>query len=297
MTKRNLNESKTSQEKQVNRDIQIIEIIHYNYEDSSQALPDYVSQPFKFKQKGITDKQTGETKWLPLSLITLPKIQSPFIRNYHPNIATVNIEKIKILPTDKVTKIEKYVAYENDIIKGSLIIYDDTQSTTIAHKTFSGKYHAELNLNNYLDTKLNDLKKSGFEVVSNNYHPTIFKDERQNQFAVHLKHKVTTIIDQQQINENILYVYEDSRSAHKSYHASVTFKQKKLKDWVTSKIEIISEWQPICAKFPAVMSPFLTGFKPNKAIIPAISINAADKDIVRVVTYQAVDDYHKEEGK
>ncbi len=70
---------------EVNRDKVVNQVIHYVYENGSQAAPDYKGVPLVFTQTGTKDKVTGEVVWDGewTQSQRFESVASPTIKGYH----------------------------------------------------------------------------------------------------------------------------------------------------------------------------------------------------------------------
>lgn len=178
---------KTSQTKDIK------EIIHYQYGNGKQALPDH-TETATLVQQGTKDLVTGKTKWQDWSQGSWKAVQSPNIQNYTPTPANIPGQTV----TNTTNNVEKTVVYiQNAAQQAQLTInYLDTNDNDriLVSKQFNGNVGNAVGYNTQND--LAAFKKQHYLLVTD---PTLGADLTIGQVPqtinVLLKHDHSTKTD------------------------------------------------------------------------------------------------------
>ncbi len=294
--KQNVTESKT-----------VHEVIHYVYENGSQAAEDHTAD-LSFERHGSKDLVTGEIAYTPdWTSKSFSVVTSPEIKGYTPDYE--QIDKISVDPSivkdgDKITRI---VTYKADKQNAKLRFYDDTDKKFIEAApdlNTSGKSNGSIsfdipstyNFDNYdfngvtagvgvnSSTKLDGSKLS--EVKCGNFDTA---DDTDQVFIAHFTHGKQKVSESKIVHEVIHYIYADNSKAAEDHTADLTFERHGSKDAVTGKVTYTSDWT--AKNFPVVTSPEITGYTPDHKQIDEISVDPVkakdNSSIIRTVTYRA----------
>ena len=166
-------------------------------------------------------------------------------------------------------------------------LYDDDNKKILETKELMG-YYGQTDTYRTAAT-LQYYQNLHYEVVSDNY-PSIgvTYDETIQTFEVHLRHKTVPVEETKTVIETIQYVYEDASQAAESKVQTLEFKRTNTKDLVADRIIQEGVWSPSESTFPAVVSPTVDGYTPDKATVAAVEqITGDNADIEETVTYKA----------
>ncbi|MGO5298514.1 mucin-binding protein [Lactobacillus amylovorus] len=269
----------THDKQKVNRQDQVIETIHYVYENGSKSQPDH-EQTISFTEDGIKDKVTGQIAWTPADSQKFDDIATPVITGYTPDKNSVAGSTVKFGDSD----IEVTVTYHNNAQTAKITYIDDTAKKTLASDSQDGKFDHEIAFSHKPSDVISGFEKAGYKLVSNNFKDgTKYKaDDKQNEFIVHLTHDKQKVNRQDQVIETIHYVYENGSKSQPDHEQTISFTEDGIKDKVTGQIAWTSATPQ---KFDDVATPAISGYTPDKGNVTGSTVKFGDKDIEVTVTY------------
>ncbi|MFR0770838.1 MAG: mucin-binding protein [Limosilactobacillus pontis] len=267
-------------------------IVHYVFEDGSQAHPDKSPVAVAFNRTGTKDLVTGNTTWGPWSpQQTFATVSSPNISGYTPNPGAVSGITIKGDGPETTERTVKYTANDQQAVVEYI---DDTTNTQLDSTPANGKFGTKISFNPSVDQTIQKYKGQHYVLVSNGFKNQYYQsDNSKNIFKVHFKHATTPVTDktqlQKEITEVIHYVYADGKKAADDYSAQpLTFTRTGTKDLVNNQITW-TPWTPATQSFPEEVSPVIDGYTPDRQTYPAVSVNASSNNVVDKVIYIAND--------
>ena len=271
--------------------------IHYVYSAGGQAQPDNV-QKLTFTRTATKDNVTGTitySNWGPATG-TFSSVPTPTITGYTPS-ATSSTAVTGV--TSSSADSSQTITYTPDQESATVTFIDQTTDKTIKNVTLTGAFNSTSNYSPA--SEIAALEKAGYQLVSNNYPTTGVKFDEAGQaqhFTITLKHTYTTETPTSNpdglnlthdVVETINYVYANGKQAAPTKTTTIAFTRTATKDNVTGKIIGYSAWQTNGNdSFPAVASPTITGYTPDKSNIAAVyHLTGQSSDITTTVTYTA----------
>ncbi|GAB2027858.1 hypothetical protein OfM2_17630 [Lactovum odontotermitis] len=271
------------------------EVIHYVYEDGSEAASDHTDQ-VTFTLTGATkDAVTGDTLTEGTWVATdddnsFDAFDSPTLKGYTADQLTV--DEVTGLSQDS-TDSEFTVTYKANAQKVVYNVIDDTTGETLED---SADFEDGITDGTLTKTK-DDLQTiadgyvdKGYEIVSVDDAPVTFdNDDTTDQIVnIHLKHGQEVTTETREVDETIHYVYEDGSEAAPDKTDKVTFTQTTLTDKVTGEVISQTDWaaENDDTTFEAVTSPEIDGYTSDKPTVDAVTDLTADSEDTEVtVTY------------
>ena len=270
----------THDTQKVNRQDQVIETIHYVYENGSKSQPDH-EQTISFTEDGIKDRVTGQITWTSATPQKFDDVTTPTIVGYTPDKGNVTGSTVNFGDKD----IEVTVTYHNNAQTAKITYIDDTAKKTLASDSQNGKFDHEITFEHDPANVIKGLEAKGYKLVSNNFNNNNYQaDNSKNVFYVHFVHGSHAISDKKAITETIIYRMSDGSKAPDQVEKQVEFSRDGYNDEVT-KQDHWNKWQPNKQSFSAVPTPEVTGYTPDIKSVEAKTVTAGDKDIAVTVTY------------
>ena len=263
----------------VNRQDQVIETIHYVYENGSKSQPDH-EQTISFTEDGIKDKVTGQIDWTSATPQKFDDVATPAISGYTPDKSNVTGSTVNFGDSD----IEVTVIYHNNAQTAKITYVDDTAKKTLASDSQDGKFNQVITFEHDPAEVINGLEEKGYKLVSNDFEDgTKYKaDDKQNEFIVHLTHDKQKVNRQDTVTSTIDYKFEDGKTAQPTVTQTKHFSEDGIKDLVTGEIT----WTPADSQaFENVVTPKMTGYTPDKDNVVGGTVKFGDKDVEVTVTY------------
>ena len=271
--------------------------IHYVYSKGGQAQPDNV-QKLTFTRTATKDNVTGTItygNWGPASG-TFNSVTTPSITGYTPS-ATSSAQVTGI--TASSADSSQTITYTPDQESATVTFIDQTTDKVIKNVILTGGFNSTSNYSPA--SEIAALEKAGYQLVSNNYPATGVKFDEAGQaqhFTITLKHTYTTETPTSNpdglnlthnVVETINYVYANGKQAAPTKTTTVAFTRTATKDNVTGKIIGYSAWQTTGNdSFPAVASPTITGYTPDKSSVAAVyHLTGQSPNVTTTVTYTA----------
>ena len=271
--------------------------IHYVYSTGGQAQPDN-TQKLTFTRTATKDNVTGiitYSNWGPATG-TFSSMPTPTITGYTPS-ATSSTAITGVVASSADSS--QTITYTPDQESATVTFIDQTTDKTIKNVTLTGAFNSTSNYSP--SSEIAALEKAGYQLVSNNYPTTGVKFDEAGQaqhFTITLKHTYTTETPTSNpdglnlahnVVETINYVYADGKQAAPTKTVTVTFTRTATKDNVTGKIIGYSAWQTNGNdSFPAVASPQITGYTPDKSSVAAVyHLTGQSPNVTTTVTYTA----------
>ena len=270
----------THDKQKVNRQDQVVETIHYVYENGSKAQPDH-EQPISFTEDGVKDKVTGQIDWTPAKPQKFDDVATPAIVGYTPDKDNVTGSTVNFGDKD----IEVTVTYHNNAQKAVITYVDDTEKKTLGSDSQDGKFNQVITFEHDPAEVINSFEEKGYKLVLNDFNGDKYQaDNSKNVFYVHFIHGTHVISEKKAITETITYKMSDGSKAPDQVEKQVEFSRDGYNDEVT-KQDHWNKWQPDKQSFNAVSTPDVTGYTPDIKSVEAKTVTAGDKDITVTVTY------------
>ena len=270
----------THDKQKVNRQDQVIETIHYVYENGSKSQPDH-EQTINFSEDGVKDLVTGQIDWTSATPQKFDDVTTPTIVGYTPDKDTVTGSTVKFGDNDIV----EIVTYHNNAQKAVITYVDDTAKKTLDSDTQNGKFNHVITFEHDPANVIKGFEEKGYKLVSNDFNGDKYQaDNSKNVFYVHFVHGSHDISDKKAITETITYKMSDNSKAPDKVEKQVEFSRVGKHDEVTNT-DTWNKWQPDKQSFDAVSTPEVTGYTPDIKSVEAKTVTAGDKDIAVTVTY------------
>ena len=260
--------------------------VHYVYSTGGQAQPDN-TQKITFTRTATKDNVTGKivgyTNWTTTGSNSFPSVVSPTITGYTPNpTATTAVDNLTGTSANNV----QTVTYSPNREKATVTFVDETTGKTLQIVTLTGAYGTTDSYNP--QSVIQQYEAQGYEVSSDNYPANgvdFDEDGKVQNFTIGLTHKTTQSTQAKTVTQTITYVYNDGKQAAPTKKSSITFTRTATKDQVTGAITY-TPWTSGKTSFPAVDSPAITGYTPDKKVVSAVTgvnVNAPADNVT--VTY------------
>ncbi|MBM6740516.1 mucin-binding protein [Enterococcus gallinarum] len=293
----------------------IARIIHYLYEDGSEAAPDHVDT-IEFIRTVTINEATGvETygEWKPRNDDSMFEgVKSPEIENYSADTDYVE-EVIDVSPEEEYHDIVvmytprlEAITETKEVTQTIHYVYEDgTEAAPDKRDTVTFTRNGMKNLATgevtYDDWQAKDDDTTFDEVVSpeiDNYladNERIEKvtgltaDDKDSEITVTYRAKTTTTTETKEVTQTIHYVYEDGTEAAPDNVDKVTFERTVTINEATGETSY-GDWE---AKdndttFDAVVSPEIANYTPDKkGVAEMVDLTAESKDSEVTVTYKA----------
>ncbi|WP_195971703.1 mucin-binding protein [Enterococcus gallinarum] len=293
----------------------IARIIHYLYEDGSEAAPDHVDT-IEFIRTVTINEATGvETygEWKPRNDDSMFEgVKSPEIENYSADTDYVE-EVIDVSPEEEYHDIVvmytprlEAITETKEVTQTIHYVYEDgTEAAPDKRDTVTFTRNGMKNLATgevtYDDWQAKDDDTTFDEVVSpeiDNYladNERIEKvtgltaDDKDSEITVTYRAKTTTTTETKEVTQTIHYVYEDGTEAAPDNVDKVTFERTITINEATGETSY-GDWE---AKdndttFDAVVSPEIANYTPDKkGVAEMVDLTAESKDSEVTVTYKA----------
>src|SRR5699024_10480432 len=165
----------------------IVETIDY-LDESGKKLVASQHQSATVNWRGTKDLVTNTQKgqW---STAQFAAVDSPIVKGYTPNIATVEAVTV----TDGSPSITKTVKYKANDETATITYYDDTDHKALANpKTVSGKFGQKINFGD-VTSEIENYQKQHYNFVDSDFTNQTFADDPQlNNYVVHFTHATRT---------------------------------------------------------------------------------------------------------
>ena len=265
--------------KNVQRTQNITETVQYQMEDGTKA-PVTNTQSVDFTQDGVQDLVTKDIDWKATVPQQFKEAITPVMTGYTPDIASVPVTTVNF--GDK--NINKTVTYTANAQTAKINYIDDNTGATLKTDNANGKFNQAISFGD-VDGVIKGFEDKGYQLKSNNFsNQTYQADNNSNVFEVHLVHGTKNVQRTQKITETINYQMDDGSKDPAANTQSVDFTQDGVQDLVTKDID----WKATAPQqFKAVDTSTVTGYTPDITNVPATTVNFGDKNINKVVTYQA----------
>lgn len=193
-------------------------------------------------------------------------------------------ENGKLLPKNTIESAE--IEYTANPQSAAIVYIDDTADKVLQKIMVDGHYGGAIEFTPAVSSVIDGFTKKGYVLVSNDFNGQKYDaDNDNNIFAVHLKHGTMDTSRSKSVSETIHYVYSDGSKAHDDSVVTKTFTNHGIKDLVTGETKWDEQWTPANDQFAQVDSPVIPGYTPDKANIPAQSVNADSNNLEFKVTY------------
>ena len=266
--------------KNVSRDHNVIQTIHYVLADGTKAFDDNV-QTLKFTQPGVQDLVTGKIEWTSIPSQTFTQVASPFKDGYTPDQKVILANTANFDSNDSGISVTYTV---NDQAAGIKYI-DDTTGNTLDTRQASGKFGDVIKFSRDVNDEISQFESQNYKLVSNNFdNQKYVSDNTKNQFEVHFVHATKNVTRTDKVNRTIHYVHSDGKTAEPDKVQVVNFTEDGVQDLVTGNIT----WTPAKSQTMASVDiPVLEGYTPDVRSVASQTVNFGDKDLDTTVTYSA----------
>ena len=265
--------------KNVQRTQKITETVNYQMDDGSQA-PSTNTQSVNFTQNGVQDLVTNNIDWKATDPQQFKAVDMPVMTGYTPDIASVPVTTVNFGDKD----INKTVTYKANPQSAKITYIDDNTGKTLKVDDANGKFNQVIDFAN-MNSDIKDFENQGYVLKSNSFNGQKYQaGNANNTFEVHFTHGTKNVQRQDTITETVKYQYDNGTPAHENNVQTLNFTQDGVQDLVTKNID----WKPTDAQeFKQVDTPAIDGYTPDITSIATTKVNFSDKDINKVVTYQA----------
>ena len=249
----------------------VTQTIKYVYNTGKQAAPTKTTS-ITFTRTATKDNVTGKivgyTNWTTTGSNSFPSVVSPTITGYTPNpTATTAVDNLTGTSANNV----QTVTYSPNQEKATVTFVDETTGKTLQTVTLTGAYGTTDSYNP--QSVIQQYEAQGYEVLSDNYPANgvdFDEDGKVQNFTIGLTHKMTQSTQAKTVTQTITYVYSDGKQAAPTKKSSITFTRTATKDQVTGAITY-TPWTSGKTSFPAVDSPAITGYTPDKKVVSAVT--------------------------
>ena len=293
---------------EVTRTKEVNQIIHYIYEDGSQAAPDYIAPVLTFTQSGIKDTVTGEITWNGewTESQRFESVVSPEIKGYQMDRPVVdaydiivnnsnfdqNLDKEDTVvyianPTETVTR-DKVVSQVIHYVyadgsqaapdyKGVTLVFTQSgvRDTVTGEVTWNGEWTKSQRFDSVSSPEINGYHTDrpvvdSYDIVvdNNNFDQNLDKEDT----VVYIANPTEEVTRTKEVNQIIHYVYEDGSQASPDYKAvTLVFTQTGTKDTVTGEVTWNGEWTE-SQRFEIVSSPEIKGYHTDRPVVDAYDV-------------------------
>ena len=249
----------------------VTQTIKYVYNTGKQAAPTKTTS-ITFTRTATKDNVTGKivgyTNWTTMGSNSFPSVVSPTITGYTPNpTATTAVDNLTGTSANNV----QTVTYSPNQEKATVTFVDETTGKTLQTVTLTGAYGTTDSYNP--QSVIQQYEAQGYEVSSDNYPANgvdFDEDGKVQNFTIGLTHKTTQSTQAKTVTQTINYVYSNGKQAAPTKKTSITFTRTATKDQVTGAITY-TPWTSGKTSFPAVDSPAITGYTPDKKVVSAVT--------------------------
>ena len=249
----------------------VTQTIKYVYNTGKQAAPTKTTS-ITFTRTATKDNVTGKivsyTNWTTAGSNSFPSVVSPTITGYTPNpAATTAVDNLTGTSANNV----QTVTYSPNQEKATVTFVDETTGKTLQTVTLTGTYGTTDSYNP--QSVIQQYEAQGYEVSSDNYPANgvdFDEDGKVQNFTIGLTHKTTQSTQAKTVTQTITYVYSNGKQAAPTKTSSITFTRTATKDQVTGAITY-TPWTSGKTSFPAVDSPAITGYTPDKKVVSAVT--------------------------
>ena len=256
--------------------------IDYKFKDGKTAQPT-VNDSLHFERTVVIDKVTGKVSsdtWTPSQ--DFNDIQTPAVQGYTPDKAVVSDKNIDHNHDDII----EHVVYSPDKQHMTITYIDDTTGKTLHTDNPEGvsdqdaKYTTKHTIEQFEDQhyKLISDSTNGKDLIFDH-------DDNVNQtYEVHFVHGTQDVNRQDDVTETVDYKFENGETAQPTVTQTKHFSEDGVKDLVTGNIT----WTPADSQtFKDVVTPKMTGYKPDQDKVAGQTVKFGDKDVEVTVRYTA----------
>ncbi|MTE02468.1 mucin-binding protein [Lactobacillus johnsonii] len=284
------------------------QVIHYVYENGSQAAPDYNGVTLVFTQTGTRDTVTGEVVWNGEWTQTqrFESVESPTIKGYHTDRPVVeaydivvdnsnfdqNLDKEDTVvyvanPTEEVSR-DKVVnqvihyVYESGSqaapdYKGVPLVFTQTgtRDTVTGEVVWDGEWTQSQRFESVASPTIKGYHTNrpvveAYDIVvdNSNFDQNLDKEDT----VVYVANPTETVSRDKVVNQVIHYVYENgSEAAPDHTSVALVFTQTGTRDTVTGEVVWDGEWTQ-SQRFESVDSPTIKGYHTDRPVVDAYDI-------------------------
>ncbi len=293
---------------EVSRDKVVNQVIHYVYENGSQAAPDHTSVALVFTQTGTKDTVTGEVVWDGewTQSQRFESVASPTIKGYHTDRPVVdaydivvdnsnfdqNLDKEDTVvyvanPTeevnrDKVVNQVIHYVYENGSqaapdYKGVPLVFTQTgtKDKVTGEVVWDGEWTQSQRFESVASPTIKGYHTDrpvveAYDIVvdNSNFDQNLDKEDT----VVYVANPTEEVSRDKVVNQVIHYVYENgSQAAPDHTSVALVFTQTGTKDTVTGEVVWDGEWTQ-SQRFESVASPTIKGYHTDRPVVDAYDI-------------------------
>ncbi|HFI0077852.1 TPA: Rib/alpha-like domain-containing protein, partial [Streptococcus suis] len=274
--------------------------IEYKYiDENGQEASATVTQTATFTRTATVNLVTGEIAygdWTSADA-ELDEVVSPAIAGYTPNMANVPALTVDADSEDSSV----LVIYTPNEQVGTVTYIDETTGATLEVEKLTGVTDAAIGYSTA--EKIAYYESLGYEFVSDNY-PTdgVYDniDGNSQDYQVVLKHIVIPVTPDNPTNPKdgktleltrtvtrtieYKYIDENGQEASATVTQTATFTRTATVDMVTGEV-VYADWTSADAELDEVVSPAIAGYTPDKANVPALTVDADSEDSNVLVIY------------
>ena len=290
------------------RSKEVNQVIHYVYENGSQAAPDYKGVTLVFTQTGTKDTVTGEVVWDGewTQSQRFESVESPVIKGYHTDRPVVdaydivvdnsnfdqNLDKEDTVvyvanPTEEVSR-DKVVnqvihyVYENgseaapDHTSVALVFTQTgTRDTVTGEVVWDGEWTQSQRFESVASPTIKGYHTDrpvvdAYDIVvdNSNFDQNLDKEDT----VVYVANLTEEVSRDKVVNQVIHYVYGNGSQAAPDYKGvTLVFTQTGTRDTVTGEVIWEGEWTQ-SQRFESVASPTIKGYHTDRPVVDAYDI-------------------------
>ena len=227
----------------------------------------------------VTNKVTYDD-WSENGKHTFDKVDVPTVPGY---TASGEVPSIVVTPETQSSKVD--ITYSANAQTAMITYIDDTEKKTLGSDKQNGKFNQVITFEHDPAEVIKGLEEKGYKLVSNDFNSNKYQaDNSNNVFYVHLKHGTSESSRKDDVNMTVHYVMDDGSKAPSDSKQTVSFTESGIKDNVTGNIT----WMPADSQtFKDVVTPVITGYKPDQDKVDGQTVKFGDSDINVTVHYSA----------
>ena len=287
---------------------EVNQVIHYVYENGSQAAPDYKGVTLVFTQTGTKDTVTGEVVWDGewTQSQRFESVESPVIKGYHTDRPVVdaydivvdnsnfdqNLDKEDTVvyvanPTEEVSR-DKVVnqvihyVYENgseaapDHTSVALVFTQTgTRDTVTGEVVWDGEWTQSQRFESVASPTIKGYHTDrpvvdAYDIVvdNSNFDQNLDKEDT----VVYVANLTEEVSRDKVVNQVIHYVYGNGSQAAPDYKGvTLVFTQTGTRDTVTGEVIWEGEWTQ-SQRFESIASPTIKGYHTDRPVVDAYDI-------------------------
>ena len=277
-------------------------------DENGKDLHDPIKQTVHMHRDATVNVVTGDVQYTPWTAeSSFDSVDVPKIKGYTPDKASI----AKIDTPKDGQDYNTTVTYTRNDETATITFVDDTTGKTIKTDTSTTKYGDEIKFKTNPSDYVDQLKKQGYEVISNNFKDgsTVNADTADNQYTVHVKQRIVKVthdtpkttddtvdgstqkypkgVDTSDLNKDITrtikIVDENGKELKEPITQTVHAHRDATINAVTGEVKY-SDWV-VDGNLDSVKLPDVTGYTPDKTSMPAVPEPEVGKDYNTSVVY------------